>query len=219
MSDVFDYAKFFIKKGLETDKDTQDGNMKLQKLLFFANLVSLAERDTPLFSDEILAFDRGCVIEKVRLRHKNDFSGFIADSNNFNPDFSQDEYDVLNMTINIFGELSASELSDINHAFSFWSAAHKNSQQSDGFKDKAKAVVSVDAMRSELDKIRDVITAYRETQSEKQARETINGVNFYYTPDDITLSDETLNQLYDFSLNADESTYSIYNDNGSLVIF
>ena len=218
MSDVFDYAKFFMKHDPDTNRNTFDGNMKLQKLLVLADLVSLAERDIPLFEDEILAFEHGCVIEKVRLRHANDFAGFIADSREFNPDFTQEEYNVLNLTVALFGGLSARDLSDINHAFSFWLTSYNNSIQPDGFKNKNKAVVSIDAMRGELDRIRDAIAAFRETESENQFKETINGVDFYYTPNDPVLTEEILTQLYNFSRFADEKAYSVYLDNGSLVI-
>ena len=218
MSDVFDYAKYMLKQNLDTKRNTFDGNMKLQKLLVFADLVSLAERGERLFEDEILAFEQGCVIEKVRLRYKNDCFSFVADSREFNPEFSQEEYDILNLTIALFGNLSARELSDINHAFTFWNTAYHKSIESDGFRDKNNAVVSVDAMCKDLDRVRDMIAAFRETQSENQAKEIINDVVFYYTPNDPELTDDILTQLYRFSLSASERAYSIFLDNGSLVI-
>lgn len=219
MSDVFDYAKYFLKQDLDTKRNTFDGNMKLQKLLVLANLVSLAERNEPLFDDEILAFEQGCVIEKVRLRYKNDLTGFLADSQRFNPDFSQEEYDVLNLTIDLFGGLSARELSDINHAFTFWHTSYQNSIKLGGFKDKNDAIVTEEAMRGDLDKIITAISAFRETQNESKAKETINGVEFYYTPEEMSLTEEVLSHLYKFSLSADEKAYSVYYDEGRLVVF
>ena len=218
-SDVSDYAMYFLKRGHGTDLNTIDGNMKLQKLLVFANMISLAERDVPLFNDEILAFEQGCVIEKVRLRHQNDFSGFLADSRRFSPEFSQEEYDVLNLTISLFADLTARELSDLNHTFSFWKDAYANSQNPDGFKDKKKAVVSLNAMRAELDRFKVAISAYRETSGENQTKEVISGITFYYDPKEIVLTDDILSDLYKFSLVAKEKSYSVYTDNGSLVIF
>ena len=219
LSDVYDYAMYFLKHGHGTDRNTFDGNMKLQKLLVFANMVSLAERDTPLFNDEILAFEQGCVIEKVRLRHQNDFNGFMADSRGFCPEFSQEEYDILNLTISLFANLSARELSDLNHAFAFWKEAYANSQNQDGFKDKRKAVVSLDAMRSEIGRFKAAILAYRETSVEANAKEVINGITFYYDPKELVLIDDILSDLYKFSLVAKEKVYSVYTDNGSLVIY
>ena len=80
MKDVYEFAKYFIKKGLDSSPNTYDGNMKLQKMLVFANLVSIAEGKGKLFSEDILAYKNGCVVEKVRLRYKNDYYDFKKDS-------------------------------------------------------------------------------------------------------------------------------------------
>lgn len=69
MRDVYDFAKFFIKNGADSMPNTYDGNMKLQKLLFLADLANIAEYGEPLFNDQVLAFKNGCVVEKVRLRY------------------------------------------------------------------------------------------------------------------------------------------------------
>jgi len=219
MSDVFDYAKYFIKQGLDTSRDTFDGNMKLQKLLVFASLISLAERDVPLFADEILAFQQGCVVEKVRIRYKNDCAGFVEDSYKFNPVFSQEEYDIITLTVALFGRLSARDLSDINHTFEFWNKAYNNSIQADGFRDKGMSVVTIDAMRDELGKVRNMITAFRNNEKENHSRETINGVDFYFSPINLALTDDFIDHLYNFSLSADGKAYSVYLDDGGLVIY
>jgi len=215
MADVFDYAKYFIKRNLDNNRNTFDGNMKLQKLLVFANLISLAERDAPLFDDEVLAFQHGCVVEKVRLRYKNDFEYFVREAYEFAPAFTQEEYDILNLDIAIFGSLSAKELSDANHTFDFWKTAYQNSA---GYKSKSKSVVTVVAMRGDVGKMRDVIAAFRKSQNDNQARETINGIDFYYTPSDFTLTDDVIDELYEFSLLADEQSYSVYADGEGIVI-
>lgn len=88
MRDVYDYAKYFIKNGADSTPNTYDGNMKLQKLLVLADLANIAEYGQVLFNDEVLAFKNGCVVEKIRLRYKNDYQGFKKDSDSFEPDLS-----------------------------------------------------------------------------------------------------------------------------------
>lgn len=96
MRDVYDFAKYFIKNGADSHPSTYDGNMKLQKLLTFANAISIAEHGKPLFNDKILAFTNGCVVEKVRLRYRNEYNSFKRESDLFQPDFSEQEYNVFN---------------------------------------------------------------------------------------------------------------------------
>ena len=218
MYDAFDYAKYYIKCGLDTNRNTFDGNMKLQKLLVFADLISLAELNKPLFKDDILAFAQGCVVEKVRLRYKNNCEDFVSDSEQFSPDFPEDEYSVLDLCASIFGGLSARELSEINHSFDFWRNAYQKSFQSSGYRDKSKAVVSIDSMLAEISKVKEMISAYRETKTENKYKEIINGVYFYYDNNSL-LSDDVLDELFEFSLTADEPAYTLCMDNERLVIF
>ena len=67
---VFDVTKWFLENNLDTPRDTFKGNMKLQKLLFFAQLISLAKNNKLLFDDEFCAFENGMVMEKIRIAYK-----------------------------------------------------------------------------------------------------------------------------------------------------
>ena len=217
MRDVYDFAKYFIKNGADSMPNTFDGNMKLQKLLVLADMINIAEYGERLFDDEVLAFQNGCVVEKVRLRYKNDYFGLKKDSDVFQPDFSESEYNVLNLVLNIFGKATARELSNINHTFQSWHEAYDKGTDSNGFHDKTLSVVDLFSQPKDIERMREIIDAYRETSKETVAREIINGVTFYY--DGFNLTDEMIDQLEAFSLSADDDAYSVYLDDGRLVIY
>lgn len=217
MRDVYDFAKFFIKNGADSMPNTYDGNMKLQKLLVLADLANIAEYGEPLFDDQVLAFKNGCVVEKVRLRYKNDYVAFRQDSEAYQPDFSEREYEVLKLVMKIFGCASAKELSEINHTFNFWKLAFENGTSNTGYHDKEMSVVDMMSQQSDIEKMREIISAYRETANDVTACETINGVTFYY--DGFALTDDMIDQLESFSLSAEDDAYSVYLDNGRLVIY
>lgn len=217
MKDVYDYAKYFIKKGADSIPNTYDGNMKLQKLLVFADFANIVEHGTPLFNDEVLAFENGCVVEKVRQRYKNDYFGLKKDSENFQPDFTASEYEILNLTLNIFGNAPARELSEINHTFRFWKTAYDNGMDDTGYHDKGRSIVNMTAYPEDIDKMKKIIQAYRETEDDNPSVEVINGVTFYY--DGFKMTDERIKELETFALSAEDDTYSVYVDDGKLVIY
>lgn len=217
MRDIYDYAKYFMKNGADSMPDTYDGNMKLQKLLVLADLVNIAENGKPLFGDRVLAFKNGCVIEKVRLRYKNDYSGLKRDSEMYQPDFSEKEYDVLNLTLEIFGGSSARELSEINHTFEFWKVAYDRGTNEAGYHDKERSVVDMVSQERDIKRMQEIISAYRETMDETTESETINGITFYI--DGLRLTDDLIEQLEVFSLSAEDDSYSVYMDEGRLVIY
>lgn len=219
MRSALDVAKYFIKQGLDNTPDTYDGNMKLQKLLVFADLVSLALHNELLFEDDILAFENGCVVESIRLRYRNDYSMLLRDSNAYDPNFTTKEYETLHKTIGLFGHLDARELSELHHGFEFWKAAYSRSGGEAGFKHKSRSVITKSDMQAETVKILDALNAVQDTALEKLHSEVVNGVSFYYDPSEIKLDDGVLDYLDKFSRKADEKAYSIYYDDGELVVF
>jgi len=217
MANAIDFAKLFIKRGLDTHRNTYDGNMKIQKLLFFANIISLSEKGEPLFADPICAFKNGCVIESVRLRYKNDYANLYSDSVRFKPDFTQDQYDVINLTGELFGQLSAKELSELDHSFSFWHTALERSNVNE-YRNKELSIISLDEMRNELSAIKKVIDSYKTNIAARKFKEVVNGIIFYYDST-MTITDEILEQLESFSFEAEDDAYTIYIDDGNLVIY
>ena len=103
---------------------------------------------------------------------------------------SEREYEVLKLVMDIFGGASAKELSSI---------------------------VDMMSQHADVERMREIISAYRETASDTAKYEIINGVTFYY--DGFALTDDTIDRLENFSLSAKEDTYSVYVDNGRLVIY
>lgn len=218
MRDVYEFAKYFIKNGMDTSPNTFDGNMKLQKMLVFANAISIAKYNELLFSEDILAFKYGCVVEKVKLRYRNDYQGLKKDSEVFQPSFSEQEYDVLNLTTGIFGRVSAGTLSKVNHEFRFWIEPYANGMDSNSYHDKTKSVVNMFDYPDDMKTIRDVINAYQENQQHTSKQELINGVTFYY--DGFELTDDLVQELSEFALSdeAEDDAYTICIDDGELVI-
>ncbi len=217
MRDVYDYAKYFIKNGADSTPNTYDGNMKLQKLLVLADLANIAEYGQVLFNDEVLAFKNGCVVEKIRLRYKNDYQGFKKDSDSFEPDFTENEYEILGLVLAIFGSASARELSEINHTFNFWKQAYQRGTDANGFHNKFNSVVDMVNQTADVQKMKEILDAYKESAKEVTAKEIINGITYYY--DGFELSDAIIEQLESFSLTADDDVYSMYMDDGKLVIY
>lgn len=157
------------------------------------------------------------MILQIRLRYKNDYAAFRRDSELYQPDLSEREYEVLKLVMEIFGDASPKELSDINHTFKFWKLAFENGTSSNGYHNKDMSVVDMMSQQSDVEKMREIISAYRETANDITASETINGVTFYF--DGFALTDDMIDRLESFSLSADEDTYSVYLDNGRLVIY
>jgi len=160
---VFDFSKWFLDNNLDSPRNTFKGNMKLQKLLFFAQLISFAKNNKLLFDETFCAFENGMVMEEVRLRYKNNLEDLL---NYKAHDLSSEELEILELTKSIYGNEDADALSNMSHQFEFWKKYLNLSNGKNDYKNKAKSTVPNSELEKELDGIRDVLDAYEIMKSE-----------------------------------------------------
>lgn len=70
---------------------------------------------------------------------------------------------------------------------------------------------------SDINKMREIIQVYREGAKEDTDQIIIHGVTFYY--DGFELTDEMGEYLEGFSLCAEDEAYTVYLDDGKLVVY
>jgi uncharacterized phage-associated protein len=126
MTDVHDVAKYFL--ALSND-DAGDliSNLKLQKLLYYAQGVHLAVNDAPLFKDDIEAWTQGPVVIAVYRTYNDYGSGaipppatdFVADQ------FSDQEIEIIHEVWSVFGQFSAWKLRSMTHDEAPWKNAYE----------------------------------------------------------------------------------------------
>lgn len=205
---AIDVAKWFVSNNCDNPRDTYDGNMKLQKLIYFSQLIHLARTGDVLFEDPICAFANGSVIEDVRLYYKNNIKGLINEAMQLG-NFSENEVITLQITEAIFCNLSAKELSELNHLHESWKIAY-NRSLINGIPQKHLSEIRIsDIEEYDLGNIRDTIKAY-ELGMDLRHFEVINGNRFYYNPTEITLTEQMILELEEFE--GTDGSYVIYQD-------
>ena len=119
----FDVADYFLSLVDEESGDSIS-NLKLQKLVYYAQGFHLAIFDAPLFSEVIEAWILGPVIPELYNKYKEYRSTPIPRPDNI--DFSiyeEPEIELLNDVWNIYGQYSAWRLSELAHAEPPWKMA------------------------------------------------------------------------------------------------
>ena len=217
---AIDAAKWFIKQGYDTPFNTFDGNMKLQKLLYFAQLIHLARTGRLLFNDKVYAFKNGSVVENVRQYYKNSYVLLVEEANALEDlKFNESEMETLVTTAEIFGDINAKELSVINHLRISWQKAFEQSKRANGYYDKDSSEISFDVVKKhDLPRVQEMLNAYKSSHDLQEASEVINDVTFYYDPKELQMTDDIVGRLESFE--GTEPSYDIYLDrNLGLVIY
>ena len=110
------------------NEDTDDiTNMKLQKLLFYAQSAFLAIKGVPLFNNNILAWEHGPVVPEIYDKFKiNGNKGITEYNENDLKDISKDDVNLLIDVYNLFGEYSAWGLRNLTHSENPWKSTERN---------------------------------------------------------------------------------------------
>ncbi len=116
MADVFDVADFFVQL-LNQSEDDMISNLKLNKLLYYAQGTFLARTGKPLFENRIEAWTYGPVIPEVYRKYKVfGKNPIFSDQNDIDMSvFSADEADVLYDVMREFGQYTGSKLVALTH--------------------------------------------------------------------------------------------------------
>ncbi len=130
MYKALDIAKWFINYNRNlrdfNNEDTDDiSNLKLQKLLYYAQGCFIAINDRPLFEDDIVAWTHGPVVEAVYKEFKKYGSKGIDEIYD-NVDINEDDESLLVDVYEVFGKYSAWGLRNMTHSETPWQTTERN---------------------------------------------------------------------------------------------
>jgi len=117
-------AKWFLahnKYVLDTEDADLISNLKLQKLLYYAQGTFLAVTDEPLFDEPIIAWMHGPVVESIYHKYKEFGSNGIIFVESFDFEaFNKQEEALLEEVYEEFGQYSAWKLRNMTHEEDPW---------------------------------------------------------------------------------------------------
>lgn len=119
MANVLDVAEKFIRLGNEEEGIS---NLKLQKLVYYAQGYYLALYGVPLFEDDIEAWVHGPVVPSLYHEFKEYGSDSIENLKGFNEHtcLTKQEIGHIEEIYDVFGQFSAWKLRDMTHEESPW---------------------------------------------------------------------------------------------------
>jgi len=115
MANVFDVAEFFIRIANQSEDD-QMTNMKLNKLLYYAQGAFLARTGKPLFENQIEAWPLGPVVTDIYHKYKVCGKNPISSDEDVNhAAFTEEEFETLLDVMREYGKYTGSTLVSLSH--------------------------------------------------------------------------------------------------------
>lgn len=138
MASIHDVAKYFL---VQTDDEAGDtiSNLKLQKLVYYAQGFHLAIKGTPLFNEQLQAWNHGPVSPVLYQAYKAYGAGALPVPEDFDSSrLTAQETEVLDDVYQVYGQFSAWKLRDLTHNEAPWINAYR---------EDANTVITPEAMR------------------------------------------------------------------------
>lgn len=124
MATAHDIAKYFISLSNDDNGDLIS-NLKLQKLLYYAQGLSLAANNTPLFEEDIEAWMHGPVVPSVYQTYRVCGADAIPPPEDYDVSrIENDTRDILDEIWIVFGQFSAWKLRNMTHDEPPWKNAY-----------------------------------------------------------------------------------------------
>ncbi len=123
-----DIAEYYIC--CSNDKESGDliSNLKIQKLVYYAQGIHLAATGKALFDDEIVAWIHGPVVEDLYHEYKCYGDGAIEPTPGYDiPDFDGKTKQLLDEVYRVLGQYSAWKLREMTHYETPWVNAYQKS--------------------------------------------------------------------------------------------
>lgn len=185
MLSAHEVAKWFIFNNPELASGFIDENTKVNKLLYFSNLLYYCVNGENLISDDFVAFPNGPVVYSVYRDYRYNGLNSLPPQK---PQVAEKQQKFLEIVNFVYGNLSTSELVEESHSHSLW----KNVQHLIPNNPK----VDFENIESELVSYNKALfQTYSELDFSKIVKEKICGNVYYYFEDSLVMTDEIVNQL------------------------
>lgn len=127
---ALDIAKWFLwynNKVIMSDEDADYiSNLKLQKLLYYAQGSFLALKDQLLFGEDLLAWEHGPVVSEVYQEYKKYHSNGIPFEGEYINNIDKADEELLKEVYRVFGKYSAWGLREMTHNETPWKETKRN---------------------------------------------------------------------------------------------
>ncbi|MDE7326865.1 MAG: DUF4065 domain-containing protein [Lachnospiraceae bacterium] len=181
-------AKWFIFHNPELASGYIDENIKVNKLVYFSNLMYHCVHNKDMISDDFVAFPNGPVVYAIYRDYR--YNGLNMFPEMVNP-LEKEQEKILNIINFVYGDALADKLVEESHSHSLWKRVKSmipNNPKID-FEDIDDALIEYN---------KNLYKAYSEMDFSKIAKEKINGNIYYYMKDEFDLTEDIIQRLSSF---------------------
>lgn len=175
-------AKWFMNSNSALCNGYNDGNTKLNKLLFYSNLMYYCINDSKLIDEPFEKWDKGPVIRSLYADYKyNELYNIELSDVKIEDDIALKILNIINL---VYGDMSAKDLSEKSHESPIWQTAQRN-----------EVLDFSNVSEDEKRLMNNLYMLYKNFDFENCGIEKVNGNKYYFDKRCVEANDELIKYL------------------------
>lgn len=204
MDTVNDVAVYLVNKGTGMNFPSKNGNLKLQKLLYYANAVNLSINGVPLFSETLQAWPEGPVVKSIYIRYR-----YYSLYDEAVYSLSEDVEKILEFVVSLFDDFSAEELVEMTHEETPW----------EQFEDKVGEYKDIEIPNEDIKNFYEDTFKNMYNEQKVERKMSIGSNEFIFNPLETQLTSEDKEILKNDFKNIFNQIFYVYKEDGELVAY
>lgn len=208
-------AQWFLENNHTFNPNSLDGHLKVQKLLYYAQAMSLVGLGEPLFDEKIEAWENGPVVPDVYKVYRHHNLPVVTTVLGSQYTFEKKQEQLLKIVDYVYGNMCSDELVNQTHSEDPWKDLEHLALI------RCNPEITIESMRKYYIHLSEIYEAYKDYDFDSEVVESINGVRFAYNRHETVLEQNDIEILQQISSNSNNcDSYFVYkDDNGELVVY
>lgn len=210
-----DVSEWFVINNPDVALPSRKGNIKLQKLLYYAKAMYYAVYGEKLFEERIEAWENGPVVKEAYMQYRyGDLTSKPSEQMLSNAEITPAIERVLKVVNHIYGHQTTDSLIDLTHAEQPWK------EQERLVAIRANPIIEEDTIKEYYKDLKDIFEMTEDEELENTEFIKINGNVFSYDKRYFEITDEIRIKLTKIGDIEKNQTYAMYlDDDKELIIY
>lgn len=209
MSKALDIAKWFIDNNNQVAGATKKGNIKLNKLMYYAKGYYFDIKNEPLFDNKIEAWENGPVVKGIYSDYR--YNGLCKSTkrNKIEPEIVL----LLKKINHIYGHKTSDELIELTHSESPWADVEEQ------VINRSNPDITDESLKKFFSNTSVILDVIDEEEIDNTKFKVINGNVFSYDKRETVFNDDDLQKLFEFGELKKNKSYFVYKEDDELVVY
>lgn len=212
-TDAIEVSRWFIKNNSDVALPSFNGNIKLQKLLYYSQAMHLAVKGDPLFLESIEAWENGPVVREAFREYRHNHLAEITTMGFGDVHLDPETIQILKVVNYVYGKQTGEQLIELTHSEDPWKEHEEQANR------KLNPIIKRSKIKDYYTSLASVYDAFKEIDIDSHKSTELNGNVFTYDSSETELFEEDIRNLWEIGKTVKGQKLFVYKEDDELVVY